>query len=180
MTTFLNYDYLVANHTMVHSFGLGFIQVKLSRNVRVHFYTHEAIVVSPEEIHNHRYGFTSQVLSGNLTHILYDVVEDRHGQYVKRQVSCDPTYKGDKSYTRVGIASEESCVLTQYDKYTITHDQFHRVEAVPGTITLVTRDEGYAKQLADVVSPVGAVEVCPFSVDIGRDECFRVIREMLR
>src|SRR5271168_5571627 len=49
-------------------FGLGFIQLKLSDTERMHFWLPEIPHPEREEIHNHRYDFTSTVLAGHLMH----------------------------------------------------------------------------------------------------------------
>lgn len=65
MNQYLNIDYLKKNHTKIHGFGLGFIQIKLGEVFRLHIYTKEiALTTQDEEIHNHRYDFKSTVLKG--------------------------------------------------------------------------------------------------------------------
>src|SRR5579863_7289598 len=49
-------------------FGLGFIQLKLNDTARMHFWLPEIPHPEREEIHNHRYDFSSIVLAGHLLH----------------------------------------------------------------------------------------------------------------
>jgi hypothetical protein len=54
---------------------------------------------------------------------------------------------------------------------------FHTVESTDA-ITLVKRGP-VVKELAKVVFPVGADTVCPFSVQVTREECLEFMRERL-
>ena len=62
---------LLKNHcARIYYFGLGFIQVKLDDSFRVHYYTDKLPAIT-EDIHNHRYDFTSEVVSGKLSTTIY-------------------------------------------------------------------------------------------------------------
>src|SRR6187402_3246657 len=83
----LNIDWLKDNHISLEFFGLGFLQLKIDKNNRIHFYTRELpSIIGEEDVHNHRYDFNSCVLKGNLTQEIFDVVEGK--TFIKEQESC--------------------------------------------------------------------------------------------
>ncbi len=72
---------------MIHYFGLGFIQLKINFETRMHFYSPELPqITSNEDVHNHRYDFESCVLKGELEQELFHVINgDTH---LREQESC--------------------------------------------------------------------------------------------
>jgi hypothetical protein len=69
---FLDIDHLRATGARPHWFGLGFIQLKLTNNERMHFWHPDLQPIVPEEeIHDHRYDFESFVIKGELRHQIY-------------------------------------------------------------------------------------------------------------
>lgn len=88
-------DYLKSHCTLIHYFGLGFVQLKLRDGRRMHFYTESLpAIVGDDDVHNHRYDFTSQVLSGYLVQHIYRVVPgDTH---TLEQESCKKKVLDDR------------------------------------------------------------------------------------
>lgn len=177
MTEHLDYDWLRANHRTVHYFGLGFIQLKLDARTRMHFYTPELPPVVPDEdVHNHRYDFTSEVLKGVLEQHLYQVVAgDTH---VRCQETCKAGVAAGVPPAPCGLEALCFQVLPAGSVYQIRHQAFHRVAAHEPTVTRLVRSE-YRKELAEVVRPAGAEGVCPFSKPVPEAELWAIIRGML-
>ncbi len=175
----LDYDWLKANHTMIHYFGLGFIQVKLNDSERVHFYLPDLErTVTDEEIHNHRYDFSSTVLKGSLTQQFFTVTPHFEGRYVMTQVNCAPGgFPGPDSRCTPAMTSIHT--YKEGGVYFITCDVFHRVSRETRfCITHISRGK-HLKALADVVRPLGAAVICPFSKPIPEEELWLRIKEVL-
>ncbi len=177
MTDYLSVDWLRANHTMIHYFGLGFIQIKLGDSERVHLYVPGLDpIVSDEDIHDHRYHFDSLVLVGSLSQDLFDVEEaDDQGTHTMDWVSCEegesPRRSGDSFIVRLMSGH----TYTPGSSYSICHEQLHRVRPNPsGCVTLVRRS-GYMKPRACVVRPIGAPAVCPFGRRIPEGELWDIV-----
>lgn len=163
-----------------HFFGLGFIQLKLSDEQRLHFY-HPSLSanVPEEELHDHRYDFTSEVISGSLLNEIWEFVPGPVAPHEKVLVSCDlsdPVPEGTEAVP--GIARKVLSFRTVAGgSYFISHDRFHRVKG-DNCITLITRTPK-VKRFATVIRGTGADHVCPFDVSLSEDDCWRIIGEMI-
>jgi hypothetical protein len=172
-------DWLWQNKTMVHYFGLGFIQLKLDKYHRIHFYTDKLMkTVGDEEIHNHRYNFVSMVLRGQFSQDIYDVIkcEEDFTHYL-RDESCNEDNKIEGPEEKVKISKFYSHTLKQGESYFMDHGSFHTVES-NDAITLLTRSD-YKKEFAQVISPKDAPSICPFSIKLSESEIFDILKELL-
>lgn len=163
-----------------HFFGLGFIQLKLSDEQRLHFY-HPSLSanVPEEELHDHRYDFTSHVISGSLHNEIWEFSPDPEGEQDKVLVSCDksdPVPEGTAS-VRGQARNVLSFTTVAGGSYFISHDRFHRVKGEE-CITLITRTEK-VKRFATVIRGTGSKEICPFDVSLSEEDCWAIIEEML-
>lgn len=178
----LDIDWLRKNKERIYHFGLGFIQVKIDEKHRVHFYT-DALpkTSSEEEIHNHRYDFTSYILKGVLTQHLYQVTEgDKYSDYTLKAESCNPEIKAPKvkhPYRNVKLLNTTSMMEGSY--YTLDKDTFHRVESV-NAITLLSRGK-IENAWAEVVCMRDVISECPFQYkDLKEDDLWNIIKECLK
>lgn len=174
-------EYLKENHTKIHYFGLGFIQIKIDDNLRYHFYHPELTAfVGDEEIHNHRYDFISTILAGSLTQQKYDLyVDGTPYTHIVTQESCNPNYEGGKTYRGVIAAKGRCDTFTAGQSYTILSKEYHTVKT-DFAITKLYR--GTVKHdFADVVRPrFGPEPVCPFSSKMTEDECWSHVEDCLK
>lgn len=172
----LDIEWLKANHKMIHYFGLGFIQIKLNDEYRVHFYTDKLPSIMPEEdVHNHRYGFQSWILKGQLTQKLYEVTIGT--DYIKEKESCKEGVEVDEPGDLVSIKCIDTKTFSVNEGYTISHLDFHKVIG-KDCITLVSRGN-IEKELAEVIRHVDNEKVCPFSKKIPESELWAIVEEML-
>lgn len=163
-----------------HFFGLGFIQIKVTANQRYHFYHPELMANVPEEeLHDHRYDFTSRVIAGELINEIWGFREDDEGKDLMALVSCDPTkplpedapvLRGRSGHV-VTFATGAGC------EYSINRDQFHRVRA-ERAVTYLERGP-VVKDFARVIRREGAAEVCPFAVELSEAQCWEMMAELL-
>lgn len=161
-------------------FGLGFIQLKLSEEERLHFY-HPSLTanVPEEELHDHRYDFRSKVLAGSLTNEIWTFTSDPKGEQELVKVSCEPgvPVPADMKPVVGRAAKALSFETIAGAEYTIGHDQFHRVYGQE-CITHIQR-QPKAKPFASVIRGTGADHVCPFGVEMSTAECWDLIGEMV-
>jgi hypothetical protein len=177
MSKYLNYKWLKANHQMIHYFGLGFVQLKLDNSTRMHFYSPELTPLVPEEeVHNHRYNFSSLVLKGEFKQELFEVVAgDTH---VREQETCKADVKATGEPVPCALKQVTSHIYGEGSRYWISHEAFHRVGAETA-VTLVTRSP-YEKELAEVVRRKDAPKVCPFSQRVEDDKLWDIVERMLK
>lgn len=186
MKPYLDVDWLKANHTMIHYFGLGFIQVKIDRLTRMHFYIPGLEPIVPEEdVHNHRYDFESMIVGGSLTQELFSFAPSRWpngplGGYVIEEVSCEEGATPERSLGTFDAWMNSRHMYSRGSSYLISHEQFHRViPSSRGCITLVKRSD-YRKALAQVMKPLKGRSVCPFSKKIPEVELWELVAEALQ
>lgn len=175
----LSYEWVKTKATMIHYFGLGFIQVKLRPTRRMHFYTDQLPTIMPgEEVHNHRYQFKSHILKGVLYNELFAAVQG--DEFVRTQVSCTPDHSlsPDITVELVGLQSLGKFKLTTGCQYLMEHGTFHRVEA-KNCVTLLERGD-YLKEHAEVIRSTTTKPVCPFSQKIPEETLWNIVEKMLR
>jgi hypothetical protein len=173
----LNLSWLKANCQMIHYFGLGFIQVKLDKAQRLHFYTDLLPpIVSEEDVHNHRYDFTSKILKGSLTQEIYELMDgDTH---LVEDESCQAGVMAESNPKSCAIKLSSSHTYVAGSEYFIGHDTFHRVSNCGSCVTLLTRSN-YKKEFAQVIRPIDEEKTCPFSKKIEEKELWKIVGKML-
>lgn len=180
MNKYLDINFLQKNCSKIHAFGLGFIQIKLDIVNRVHVYCQEAgLTTQDEEIHNHRYDFTSQVLKGKLINKVYSVQIDNQGQYLLVNEACNPDVPKNPISQMVSEPKLMNTFVTiAGSEYFLDKDTFHRVQAENGTITWVQRGV-VVKEQAQIVHPMEMQLTCPFSVNLPEKQLWEIVRKYL-
>lgn len=180
MKQYLDLNYLKTHCTKIHGFGLGFIQIKLGDHERVHVYSKKIkITSSAEEIHNHRYDFTSHVLKGVLVNKLYQVIPDINGSFLLVNEACNPLIPKHVDTLKVKEPSLMGEFTSQENmSYFLHKDVFHQVEAEDGTISLVRRSD-VVKSMAQVVYPENQTNICPFSHTYSEEELWSFVKDYL-
>jgi hypothetical protein len=162
--------------TMIHYFGLGFIQIKLGERYRIHFYTTALpAIISVEEIHNHRYDFTSRVLYGNYCQTLFTITEGT--THLCEDESCNEGVHSGKAPDACGIRRLAQETYVPGSHYTLSHEAFHTVQTTDA-ITLLDR-KPYAKEFAQVIRPINHLKTCPFSKKISEHELWNIVEKIL-
>jgi hypothetical protein len=168
------------NGTPPHWFGLGFIQLKLTPDTRIHFWLPWLKGKEREEIHNHRYNFISRVLAGSLHKEIYRVSPDDFGDYDLFTTTCAPGKEGEVvSYVPVSCYQIAEFDLVAPSTYFFAHDQFHTTEGTDFAITYLER-EPKVKSDAMVVKVKGAPTTCPFASPLPVDELWEHIERGLK
>ena len=173
----LNIDHLRSFGVEPAYFGLGFIQLKIKQNSRVHFY-HDSLPVLAEEPHDHRYSFISYILQGNFDQTLYRFDADIGGDYVLEWEDCQGSAQPRRQPVIGKVAEMFTGEYQAGDYYTIQSDTLHTVSARDNAITYLVRNDPI-KQYAGVVRKIGETKVCPFSQPIPAAQCWEMIEDML-
>ncbi len=86
---YLDLDYLRTLENQPTFFGLGFVQLKVDDQQRLHFWHPETRTPDyDEEWHDHRYSFSSQVLVGSLTNEIAYGEMNKKGDHEVWEVCC--------------------------------------------------------------------------------------------
>lgn len=184
-----------------HWFGLGFIQIKLDERRRMHFWHPELTADTPEEeLHDHRYDFNSRIVLGEITHVTYsfhEVDKDRAEKDIESKSPNEPIYwAGDMLHVRTNVTCQPGAELDHPDyaygtlskdgsytmkagsEYTFASHALHRIKAKKA-ITYLERNNIF-RETANVIRPVGAQTVCPFSRSIETDRLWGYIEELMK
>lgn len=175
-------DWLRKNHIHLHSFGLGFLQLKLNDSQRMHFW-HPGFKREREEVHDHRYNFTSTILFGSMHQEIYSFVnygyESIKGRSEMVEVTCEEGSEGEDRLIAWGdLVPEFEGTLVAGTKYKLMADTFHRIDA-DHCVTFLERSLK-TKQFARVVRPIGTKSVCPFSEKLPEDEMWSMIEDCIK
>lgn len=172
----IDIDWLKDNHVRLYYFGLGFIQLKVDETFRLHFYTPELPAFN-EDIHNHRYNFTSRVLLGNIINYYYDVIDgDTH--LIKNE-SCNLDVDAPVLDKPCGVRQTSAVYYGLGSDYYVDHTIYHTVKTHVPCITLLKRGP-YTKDFAQVIVPKDGGGACPFSQKIEEDRLWNIIDDMVK
>ena len=174
----IDLDELRKNYARLYYFGLGFIQLKLNDVERLHFYSSKLPVIT-EEPHNHRYGFLSRVLKGEITNNVWTtgIPGEKDGNYLMVSESCNPDIKAPPVETPVFAMPMDSLTYHPGESYIMTQDMYHTVQAKE-CITHLIRTHKTAN-FAFVLREKGKPAVCPFSKKIPEGELWEIMKEMV-
>jgi hypothetical protein len=169
----IDLEWLKKNHQMIHYFGLGFIQLKITDRFRLHFYSDKLPpIVDEDEVHNHRYGFKSTILLGELSQEVFNLTSGE--THTVEQDNCQEGFKMEKPPQPCGIQFIHSSTYATGSSYVLTHEVFHRVKTSKNCITLLDRLP-YQKDLADIVRKKDSGKVCPFSQKITESDLLNIV-----
>ena len=131
----LTIDKLKFKAVKIKEYGIGFIQVKLSEDQVMNFYTDKIPKFSNvESPHNHQRHFKSQVLHGTIYENVYQV--DQNGDQVA-YCGCGNTDKEINS--KFSILGNYNKIYKANDIYFRNKSIFHSVYADNDTVTLVAK-----------------------------------------
>lgn len=170
---YLDTDFLKKNHEMIHFFGLGFVQIKLDFNIRMHFYhPNIAPIVHVEEIHNHRYDFISTILAGKLTQETF-TIQTGISDYIMVEENCKKEKIEKPQILDVIVIPDSVHHFRKGDSYTCLSNQFHRV-STDFAISRLYRGDIILENASVIKSKQGET-VCPFSQQLSIDECWEIV-----
>lgn len=141
------YGFLRKNHTKIHYWGLGFIQVKVGEDVNYHFYIEELpATFNIETPHNHPRDFHSTILFGVLEETLYEV---RGGRGY--QIEPNGCTLGVLPDIKLDIVGVNTIKHNQGSSYYRQKEQLHTVKPVGECLTVVIKqgEIGYVYSLGD-------------------------------
>lgn len=176
---FLSVDGLRAAGAVPKWFGLGFIQIKLNDTQRMHFWHPDLSADTPEEeLHDHRYFFTSHVVAGETTHEEWFFRQDDHGDHEMVSVNCKPGSSGEEKLIGLGrVEQGGSYTMVAGSKYTFPPSGYHRIRA-ERCVTFLERGP-VLTELATVIRPRGTPPVCPFERQIPETRLWECIADLL-
>ena len=117
--------------------GLGIAQKYIDENTRVHVWDPSLTGFAEEETtHNHRFGFASLILYGQVQHTEV-VIDDAFGDWQQAAFTTTPEGVSTLTIGHVGIKSEHPCKFNVGDTYVFPAGAYHRAAATSLAVTLL-------------------------------------------
>jgi hypothetical protein len=167
-------DFLKKNNQRLYYFGLGFIQLKLTDNHRVHFYT-DQLDNNTDSIHNHRYDFSSKILKGTFCNKIFNQVKG--SDYVLVNESCNPDIDAPEEKETCSVIEISKIEYRTNDIYQMDHKKFHQVSS-KYAVTILERSD-YKQEFAQIIYKKGEERNCPFKIKNEDSVLWEIIRSML-
>lgn len=120
--------------------GNGFLQFNVTPRARIHIWDKRLPNVRPySQVHNHRRGFISNILAGELVNKIYRPVPSPDGDHIVYK--CDSenhelVEQGEKAH----LMLESSSRWVVGDRYRMGRDQFHTTTAIYCCTVIVQED----------------------------------------
>lgn len=163
-------------------FGLGFIKCRLNETFSANFYHPDLmkdITSTEEEWHDHKYGFASKIVKGELINDIANLcnVGSETATHEMWMAECKPGEEM-KILSEATPEISLSTIMCAGSQYIISHDTFHRVKAPIGAITLLWRGEK-KKEYARVLKPkIQGSPTCPYSAKKSSEELYAKIEDL--
>ena len=177
----ISINYLKDNHLDIYYFGLGFIQLKIDLEFRLHVYHPDLPAFIDKEPHDHRYHFTSKVLKGTMENILYEIINDSNGEYMVEYETCNTDIKLEDSVVipNCDIKEVKRFKTEVGESYHIAKNDFHLIRPTYPCVTLLQRGQIETKY-AKVIRKISDEKLCPFSLEINKDELWQLVEDGIR
>ena len=163
-----------------HYMGLGVVKYVFRNNRSYHFYS-ELAPILVEDIHEHRFGFTSKVIKGELKNYIYDIDgQDPDSTLQVERGECSPGAERTIEVPNANVV--EMCTFTTVagQSYHIAYDTLHRVECVtPKVITLLDKELPFQQENPRFITDAANPSPCAFSQPKSEKECWEIIEYTL-
>jgi hypothetical protein len=139
--------------------GNGFIQLDISKSVRLHIFGDERIPRTSvsTQLHDHTFGFTSKILSGTLENVRYSVRENPNGKFKVYRAFVRDKEDTVLRNTNVRVTVEEAKreILKAGDSYSMVAGEFHESIPCGRVVTIITKDGLTCGKSPSVLVPIG-------------------------
>ncbi len=160
--------------------GLGVIKYKFRNNRAYHFYSEMAPAIV-EDIHEHRFNFTSKVVKGALKNYIYDVQgQDKNSTLQVERGECTANAERTTEVPNANIVELCNFVTEEGQSYYIHYTTLHRIECLtPKVITLLDKELPNVQENPRFVIDTNNPSVCAFSQPKSEQECWEIIEYTL-
>jgi hypothetical protein len=120
--------------------GFGMLRTYFGEGVRLHIWDDDHAVPDVSPIHDHPWDFSSLVLSGQLINHKYIRADTIGEDYQQALIQCGEGggLMGELSVVR--LFAQPPHVIRAGKGYHQRADELHTTEAIPGTVSVITRD----------------------------------------
>lgn len=173
-------DHLRALKGKPHYMGLGCVKyVFRGGSQAYHFYCDKAEILV-EDIHEHRFGFTSTVKKGTLKNYIYEVHgTDPESTLQVERGECKPGAERIVEVANANVVEVCTFVTDPGQSYTLHQTTLHRIECItPKVVTLINRKE-LVEPMPRFITDAANPSVCAFSKPKSEKECWEIMEYTL-
>lgn len=163
-----------------HYMGLGVVKYMFRGNRAYHFYSERAPAIV-DDIHEHRFSFTSKVVKGEMKNYIYEVFGTDENSTLRVE-------RGECTSGAERIIEVENANVVELCNFTTKEGQFyhvdyrtlHRIECIsPKVITLLDKELPYEQTNPRFITDSENPSVCAFSQPKSKKECWEIIEYTL-
>ena len=173
-------DELRALNATPHYMGLGVVKYPFCKNQAYHFYSDRAKVLV-EDIHEHRFSFTSRVLKGKLKTYIYDIdgTDPTSTLRVERR-ECAPGAQQEILQSNINLIERCTFVTEPNQEYHLHYTTLHKIECLTSkVITQIYKELPFAQETPRFITDEARPSVCAFSEPKTVNECWDIIEYTL-
>lgn len=163
-----------------HYLGLGVIKCRVGADESYHFYSDRAEVLV-NQIHDHRFGFTSTILKGVLKNTIY-IIDGQDPDSVLQVERGECKKEADREILVANANMKELINFTSCvgESYYIAYDTLHQIEVVTPTLVTHLKKEPFSQIAPRFVVDTSMPRVCAMSKPKTQDECWEIIEYTLQ
>lgn len=158
-----------------HYLGLGVIKCRIGKDEAYHFWSDRSPVLV-DQIHDHRFGFTSTVLKGVLKNTIF--VVDGQDPDSMLQVERGECKEGAEREILVPNAKMKEVInftTAPGESYYIAYDTLHQIELMTPKVITHIKKEPFSQMAPRYVVDTSIERVCAMSQPKTQDECWEII-----
>lgn len=169
-------DYFKSNAKVIQYFGLGFVQIKINENTRFHFYNSDLVVTAQDDIHNHRCGFKSTILTGSLNENIYSVSQG--DEYYVKVSKCQKGVKNELLDLKVDAKLIMSTTYYRGSHYFRYPNEFHTVSATH-CITELFLFLPKSENALVLIENKENIDYCPFVAEYSTEDLWELVNNTI-
>jgi len=175
----ISIDELRKRATYVHYLGLGVIKCRIGKYESYHFYSDRSPVLV-NQIHDHRFGFTSTILKGVLKNTIY-IIDGQDPESVLQVERGECKKEADREILVTNANMKELTNFTSCagESYYIAYDTLHQIEVVTPALVTHLKKEPFSQIAPRFVVDTSVPHICAMSQPKTRNECWEIIEYTL-
>jgi hypothetical protein len=173
-------DQLRALNGIPHYMGLGVVKYPFCKNQSYHFYSDRAKILV-EDIHEHRFSFTSRVLKGKLKNYIYEIdgTDPTSTLRVERK-ECAPDSQQEILLSNINLIERCTFITEPNQEYRMHYTTLHKIECLTTkVITHIYKELPFAQTTPRFIADETKPSVCAFSEPKTVNECWDIIEYTL-
>lgn len=180
-TSMITIDELRKLNGQAHYMGLGVIKYNFGDDWSAYHFYSDQIPILVDDIHDHRYSFTSTIKKGILKTYIYDIHPvDQYTDHKFVGRLCSPESQPEVIHENINLIETANFTTIEGNSYSIDYRTLHRVELVTKHVITYIHDKSPMEQkMPHFITDKRNEEVCAFSHRMNKKQCWDLIEYIL-